>query len=325
MRRLLCVLLPALMLIATANLGVAQSPDVQPAPPDSASPSKPKKQPPSPKAEWLDSNRGEPNGTKYQTFSSKVLNGREVSYLVYLPPGYAEQTRRYPVIYWLHGMNGNQRAGANVFVPLVDAAIKQGRLPPAIVILVNGMVKAFYCDTVEGQRPVESVIIKDLIPHVDQTYRTIARREGRLIEGYSMGGYGAGHLGFKYPELFGAVVINAGALMDPDVRRVPVDGPMYGVFGDDRQRRMDEHPEHLARENADKLRGHTQIRIGCGTADSLLPRNQSLDKLLTQLKIEHDYEEVPGVAHSSGVYYKTLGERALEFHRKVFEAIEEGK
>jgi enterochelin esterase-like enzyme len=319
MRRLLSVLLPAFVLIAAANVGVAQTPDVQPAAPDSASPSQPKKQQrPSPKAEWLDSNRGEPNGTKYRTFTSKVLDGREVSYLVYLPPGYAEQTRRYPVIYWLHGMNGNQRAGASVFVPLVDAAIKQGKLPPAIVILVNGMVTAFYCDTVDGQRPVESVIIKDLIPHVDQTYRTIARREGRLIEGYSMGGYGAGHLGFKYPELFGAVVVNAGALMDPDVEHVPKDGPMYGVFGDDRQRRMDEHPEHLARKNADKLRGQTHIRIGCGKADSLLPRNQSLDKLLTQLKIEHEYEEVSGVAHSSAVYYKKLGGMALEFHRKFF-------
>ena len=179
------------------------------------------------------------------------------------------------------------------------------------MILVNGMVKSFYCDTVDGQRPVESVIIKDLIPHVDQTYRTIARREGRVIEGYSMGGYGAGHLGFKYPELFGTVVVNAGALMDPDVRRVPQDGPMYGVFGDDRERRMAEHPEHLARKNADKLRGQTHIRIGCGTADILLPRNQSLDKLLTQLKIEHEYEEVPGVAHSWVAYYKKLGAQGL--------------
>jgi endo-1,4-beta-xylanase len=306
------------MLVAIAQLRAAQ-------PPDGPPPAQPKQQPPSPKAEWLDSNHGAPNDTKYRTFSSKVLDGREVSYLVYLPPGYEEQTRRYPVIYWLHGMNGNQRAGASVFVPLVDAAIKQGRLPPAIVILVNGMVKAFYCDTVDGQTPLESVIIKDLIPHVDQTYRTIARREGRVIEGYSMGGYGAGHLGFKYPELFSAVVVNAGALLDPDVERVPEDGPMHYVFGDDRQQRMDEHPEHLARKNADELRGQTHIRIGCGTADYLLPRNRSLDKLLTQLKIEHEYEEVPGVPHSSARYYEKLGPKALEFHRKIFESLDADK
>jgi enterochelin esterase-like enzyme len=306
------------LLAAIANLLAAEPPDVR-------QPTRPKQPGAAAKAEWLDSNRGEPNGAKYRTFHSTVLDGREVSYLVYLPPGYQQQTRRYPVIYWLHGMGGNQRAGAMAFVPHVDAAIKEGVLPPTIVILVNGMVKSFYCDAADGQRPVESVIVKDLIPHVDQTYRTIARREGRAIEGYSMGGYGAAHLGFKYPELFGAVVVNAGALMDPDVQHVPEGGPMHEVFGDDRPRRMAEHPKHLVRENADKLRGQTHIRIGCGTADTLLPLNQALDKLLTQLKIEHDYEEVPDVAHNSAAYYGKLGTKAFEFHRKLFETLDADK
>src|SRR5262245_14983104 len=151
-----------------------------------------------PKAEWVDPNKEAPNGTKYQTFPSKVL-GADVSYLVYLPPGYTRETKRYPVIYWLHGLGGNQRAGAQRLVPHVDTAIRKGTLPPAIVVSVNGMVTSFYCDWANGQRPIESVIIKDLIPHVDQTYRTVARREGRVIQGYSMGGFGAGHLAFKYP------------------------------------------------------------------------------------------------------------------------------
>ena len=103
-----------------------------------------------PKAEWLDPDRGAPNGTQYKTFQSKVL-GREVSYLVYLPPGYEQGRQRYPVIYWLHGMGGNQRGGAIMFVPHVQAAIKEGVLPPAIVVLVNGMVKSFYCDSSDGQ------------------------------------------------------------------------------------------------------------------------------------------------------------------------------
>jgi hypothetical protein len=53
---------------------------------------------PMPKAEWLDPDRGAPNGTQYKTFQSKLL-GREVSYLVYLPPGYGQEKQRYPVIY----------------------------------------------------------------------------------------------------------------------------------------------------------------------------------------------------------------------------------
>ena len=70
--------------------------------------------------------------------------GHDVSYLVYLPPGYdRDTTKRYPVIYWLHGMNGNQRGGAMMFVPHVADAVQQGILSPVIVVLVNGMVKSF--------------------------------------------------------------------------------------------------------------------------------------------------------------------------------------
>jgi len=275
----------------------------------------PMKKRPMPKPEWVEPTRSAPNDTQYKTFHSKTIN-REVSYLIWLPPDYEKTAKRYPVIYWLHGMGGNQRGGATMFLPHVQEAIKEGVLPPVIVALVNGMVKSFYCDSSDGQCPMESVIIKDLIPHVDATYRTLAKREGRIIEGYSMGGYGAGHLGFKYPELFGTVVIDAGALIDFDLSNVPKAGPMSGVFGSDNARRVAEHPMTLARQNADKLRGKTRIRIGCGARDGLLPRNQALHELLAQLNIQHEYEVVPDVAHEAPLYYRKLGTKMFSFHRK---------
>jgi enterochelin esterase-like enzyme len=278
-----------------------------------------------PKAEWLDSNKGEPNGTNYQTFTSKTL-GADVSYLVYLPPGYEKETRRYPVIYWLHGLSGNQRGGAMMFVPHVDAAIRQGTLPPAIVVSVNGMVTSFYCDWANGKRPVESVIIKDLIPHVDQTYRTIAKREGRVIQGYSMGGFGAGHLGFKYPEVFGSVCVDAGAL----IGELALNGPNLAEifkegFAGDKDRFLAEHPMQLVEKNADRIRGRTAIRVGVGGDDNLLTRNRELHELLRKLKIEHQYEVVPGVGHNAADYYKKLGAKCLEIHRAVFQALDKGK
>ena len=188
----------ALVLTASFAAGAAEAPQAAtPATPNGAGQQRTR---PQSKAEWLDPNHDAPNGTKYETFASKVL-GQDVSCLVWLPPGYADESKRFPVIYWLHGMGANQRGGATMFVPQVESAMKEGRLPPCIVVLVNGMVKSFYCDSVDGKVPMESVIIKDLIPHVDATYRTLAKREGRVIEGYSMGGYGAAHLGFKYPEI----------------------------------------------------------------------------------------------------------------------------
>ncbi len=276
-------------------------------------PAQPQRQRTPSKAEWLDSNHETPNGTKYETFASKVL-GQDVSCLVWLPPGYEQDQKRYPVIYWLHGMGANQRGGAQMFVPHVLDAMKEGTLPPCIVVLVNGMVRSFYCDSTDSKVPMESVIIKDLIPHVDATYRTLAKREGRIIEGFSMGGYGAAHLGFKYPDLFGTVVVNSGALIDPNLDP-PQSGAMDTVFGGDKDRRIAEHPMQLVRKNADQLRGHSHIRIGCGSLDSLLPRNQALHDLLTELKVEHEFQVVPDVAHDSPLYYRKLGTKVYEFHR----------
>ncbi len=311
-------LLPARILSALLLLAVDVPTQTAGAPPAKSNAAQPKKQRPMPQAEWLDRDRGAPNGTEYRTFRSAVL-GQEVSFLVWLPPGYTEQTKRYPVIYWLHGMGGNQRGGATQFVPQIAAAIKDGVLPPCIVVSVNGMVRSFYCDSTDGKIPMESVIIKDLLPHVDATYRTIAQREGRIIEGYSMGGYGAAHLGFKYPELFGTVIINAGALIDPTLTNIPKDGPMFGVFGEDNARRVAEHPFTLARKNAALLRA-THIRIGCGSEDGLRALTRQLPPLRTEPGLEHAFEIVPGVAHDPPRYFRELGTKVYAFHAKSLQS-----
>ncbi len=276
------------------------------------------------RAEWVDPTRGEPSGTKYQTFRSKTLDA-EVSYLIYLPPDYDKQTQKYPVIYWLHGLGGNKRAGASMFVPHVDRAIREGALPPSIVVSVNGMVTSFYCDWANGKRPIESVIIKDLIPHMDATYRTIDRREGRVIQGYSMGGFGAAHLGFKYPEVFGMVIVDAGALVGerafqgPNLRDI-----FQEAFAGDKERFLAEHPTQLVTKNAGKIRGKMAVRIGVGEKDELLPRNRELHELLDQMKIAHQYEVVPEVAHAANEYYRKLGNKGFELHQKVLAPLVKG-
>ncbi len=148
---------------------------------------------------WVDPDRSAPAGTEYHTFFSNTIGG-QISYLIYLPPDHQTAAmKRYPVVYWLHGLGGNQRGGAT-FVAHLDAAIKTGKAPPVIAVLVNGLRDSRYCDSFDGQRPVETVIVKDLIPHVDMTYRTVARGAARAIEGLSMGGFGAAHLAFSFPS-----------------------------------------------------------------------------------------------------------------------------
>ena len=119
--------------------------------------------------------------TKYKTFYSEAAQS-EVSYLLYLLTDYNNSPeRRYPVVYWLDGVPGRQTACEALAVPL-DQAIREGKAPAMIVVGVNGIDLGFYCDSKDGQWPVETVIVKDLIAHIDKTYRTVARRKGRAVE-----------------------------------------------------------------------------------------------------------------------------------------------
>ncbi|MBI3208055.1 MAG: esterase family protein [Candidatus Solibacter usitatus] len=270
--------------------------------------------PAGPPAAWLDPDKTEPAGTRYHTFTSKLAAG-EVSYLIYLPPGYqSEPALRYPTVYWLHGLGGNQRSGAK-FVQQLDAAIRGGTSPAMIAVLVNGMKDAFYNDSKDGKWPIESVIIQELIPHIDRTYRTVARRESRAVEGYSMGGYGAAHLGFKYPQLFGIVGIMAGALIEP---RAEVQPAIFEkMFSKDKAHVDANNPFALVRQNANAVRGRTAIRIAVGDEDNLKIRCKAFHDLLMDLNIEHEYELVPGVAHNNVQFYTKLGEQAFAYYRKA--------
>ena len=125
----------------------------------------------------------------YKTFDSKAA-GTKVSYLLYLPSEYeTARDRRYPVVYWLHGIGGAQ-TGVPLMAERLTKAIADGKTPPMIVVYVNGMIRSSYVDSADGKTPVETVTIKELIPHIDATYRTVAARDGRAIQGGSMGGHG---------------------------------------------------------------------------------------------------------------------------------------
>lgn len=265
--------------------------------------------------EWLDPNREAPLGSKYHVFRSSVLNA-DASCLVWLPPAYERAPNfRLPVIYWLHGAGGNQRNCSETFLPRYTKALRERTAPPAIIVAVNGIPMSLYGDSVDGKCPVESVIIKDLIPSIDKTFRTNATREGRLIEGYSMGGLGAARLGLKYPEIFGAVVINAPGPIGDGVSPPPL---FRTVFGTDNDKVKSEVPAELAAKNADVLRKGTLIRLACGADDSLLPGARGLHEALTKLDIQHTYFELPGVAHEADKFYDTLGPRAFLLHSRAF-------
>ena len=267
---------------------------------------------------WVDPVTSAPPRMTYHLFETAVRGkGTQGSYLIYLPLSYAtETTRRYPVIYWLHGGNNTARQGS-VAVERIDRAIRAGLMPETIVVSVQGLPIGWYANSVDGKRPVEDVITKDLIPHVDATYRTINRREGRGVEGFSMGGYGALHLGMKYPEIFGVI-----SSVAPSILRNLSDEPIertVDTFGGSQEVYEANHPWTLAGQQVVELRRNTKIRLLAGDED-FRQRSAitSLHDRLAELKIPHQFAEIQGVGHQYDAIIDGLGDDAFSFWKQAF-------
>jgi endo-1,4-beta-xylanase len=280
--------------------------------------------------QWVDPDRSEPAHTHYRTFHSRTTGG-DVSYLIYLPPDYDRDTAtRYPVLYELHASGDTPSQEAGSVTPMFHRAIRTGKIPPMIIVYPNGLHGAtMYSDTKNGEFPVESVIIKDLIPHIDATYRTVASRAGRALDGFSMGGFGAAHLGFKYPELFGVVSIQAPPLLGPELteplpRRawsklfaIAMDGDLAYFREND--------PFALAVKNADRLRDRTFIRIISHIENQhwLAPQCEKLHQVLMEQTIPHQLLYLCNVkSHSPEEVADTLGDAGLMFFGSSFAGLQ---
>ena len=132
---------------------------------------------------------------------------------VYLPPGYGESTKKYPVIYFLHGFTGTHEMRG--MKDILDYAIESKRIRPFILVIPNELTTyggSFYSNS-EYFGNWEDFTAIDLVSYVDNNYRTIAAKESRGITGHSMGGYGAIKLAMHHPDIFNTVyAISPGAL-----------------------------------------------------------------------------------------------------------------
>lgn len=263
--------------------------------------------------------RVEGGNLHYRMFQSTAVKG-EVSYVIYLPAEYEKnEVARYPVVYWLHGKGARQR-GLPGFARSFDEAIAAGKCPPMIVVYPNGLPIGDYSDSPDGKQPVESMIIRDLIPHIDVTYRTLAKREGRLIEGFSMGGSGAAKLGFKYPDIFGSISICSGALHTADTLGGRNGDMLDSVYGGRERVDTESNPWLLAERNADKVRGRTSVRIAVGSRDPLQSKIAAFHELLDRLKIEHEFTVIEAAPHSPAPVYAGLKDKNWAFYTTAFQA-----
>lgn len=141
--------------------------------------------------------------------------------LVYLPPSYsASSTRRYPVVYLLHGYGGDERTWVS-FVhvkPTMDSLVRAGTVREMILVMPSGknaLDGSFYTNSVTTGN-WDDFISQELVAYIDGKYRTIARPESRGLAGHSMGGFGTFVLGMRHAgDVYGALYAMSGCCTHP--------------------------------------------------------------------------------------------------------------
>jgi putative tributyrin esterase len=239
-----------------------------------------------------------------EAFQSKAL-GRELRYRVALPAGYDEGSRRYPVLYLLHGFTGSEIDWGNR-TELLDRL----RAYDLIVVMPDGR-NSWYVDAADspGER-FETAIGTELVEEVDRRFRTIAARYGRAIAGLSMGGYGALKFGLKTPGRFALAASFSGALAAAAASEewaslsASVATSLDTVFGPagSATRAENELFALAGRVEPGRL---PFLYFDCGAEDRLLESNRAFAAILQKRNIPYEYREVPG-AHTWDYWNRQL-------------------
>jgi enterochelin esterase-like enzyme len=257
-----------------------------------------------------------------QVIKSTILN-REVHYSIFLPSDYYTSERAYPVTYLLHGY-GDADDGWIQFGEvnrLADDAIKAGKIPPMIIVTPDGFT-SFYINTADGKLNYEDFFIKELIPHIEKTYKVKAERKYRGIAGLSMGGYGALMYALKYPNLFvAAAPLSAAVWTDNDIINLD-EGMFNGLFGNSMGKNLkgkdrltpawlSNSPLAIIEKKTKEELSAVRYWIDCGDDDFLTIGNAQLHIALTNKNVPHEFRMRDG-AHN-WTYWRTGIIDALSF------------
>ena len=229
-------------------------------------------------------------------------NNRNVSFQVYTPPGYSASSQRYPVVISLHGIGGTSLQRANVYAPVLDARMNAADIAPMIWVFPDGQTDSFYGDAFDGNKQVHSNVFNEVLPYVDANYRTIADREHRAMEGFSMGGFGAAMYAAKHTDLFSAVLEYGGALAKwSDLTNfnhaVAVD-----MYNDVESNWIPFSLWDQTAANANALRTTVNYKMIVGDADPQEGSNERFRDYLISLNIDPQYQVLPGVGHVATSY-----------------------
>ena len=296
-----------------------------------------------------------------ETFHSDAL-GVDKAYLLYRPASYAQGDTRYPVVYMLHGLGGDEDDWSKM--GLVEAADDIGL--QAIVVMLDGD-DSFYANSKTDadydacllaprkfgraaslatycvrKSNYEDYVVNDMVRHVDATYRTIPKREARAIGGLSMGGFGALMIGMRHKDMFSSVASHSGvtALLykgafpyeagktelasDPKevTLGIGVIGTLLMAIFGDDIGNWRTHDPATLAQSLQN--GELAIYLDCGTEDEFRLQNGAsyLHEVLTARGVIHDFSLTPG-GHNARFWADRIDD-SLRFHSRHFAALDGG-
>lgn len=263
---------------------------------------------------------------EFGSFPSVALK-EEREFSIYTPPSYGKSGRRYPVVYFLHGLNNDHTSWTvdryGHIHEQVDKLIAEKKIPEILMVHPKGD-NSFYTNYVDGSRNYEDYITNDLVQHIEKSYRAKSGSRWRTIGGTSMGGFGALKIAFKHRNLYSAAAAHSPIVFLADPAKMSDEARNSGrfewftrmitpMFGNpvDVERWRANNPLDLAK-TAD-LNG-ARIYFDYGTADRY---NQSiglgqglkaLDAVLSERHVSHTFKEHPNEPHGWELVSQHIGE-----------------
>lgn len=229
-----------------------------------------------------------PHGTVSRIWYDSPALGLERRMAVYTPAGYETSGKRYPVLYLLHGMGGDEEAWISLgrTAQILDNLIAQGKAKPMIVVMPNGNAsqEAAPGESSRGMVPPTMQLPKtmegsyeqtfpEIVKFIDKNYRTIKSKSGRAIAGLSMGGFHSLHISKQYPDMFNYIGLFSAAIMP----NKEVSSPIYENMEGKLKVQFDKNP--------------ALYWIAIGKTDFLYKANEEYRKLLDEKGYKYTYYE----------------------------------
>ena len=229
-----------------------------------------------------------PHGTVSRIWYDSPALGLERRMTVYTPAGYETSGKRYPMLYLLHGMGGDEEAWISLgrTAQILDNLIAQGKAKPMIVVMPNGNAsqEAAPGESSRGMVPPTMQLPKtmegsyeqafpEIVKFIDKNYRTIKSKSGRAIAGLSMGGFHSLHISKQYPDMFNYIGLFSAAIMP----NKEVSSPIYENMEGKLKVQFDKNP--------------ALYWIAIGKTDFLYKANEEYRKLLDEKGYKYTYYE----------------------------------